>query len=112
MLYRAADVLFSSSVGRDGILCEIHVRESDSEGKYRAAALDNIRKLMRFMSIKVCKPILLVTQNEIMHLKMNIICYNHDIFPAVSILLPGFNCCGSISVPTKCPAVYESLLTV
>ena len=62
------------------------------------------------MSIKVCKPILLVTQNKIMHLKMNIICYNDDIFPSVSLLLPGFNWCGSISVATKYPAIYESPL--
>ena len=40
MLYRAADVLFSSSVGRDGSLCKIDVRKSDAEGEYRAAALD------------------------------------------------------------------------
>lgn len=33
-------------------------------GGWKAAAVDSLRELMCFWSIKVCKPILLVTQNK------------------------------------------------
>ena len=42
-------------------------------GDYSAAALDGMRKRMCFLSIKSCKPILVVTQNKNMNLKVSII---------------------------------------
>ena len=45
-----------------------------TEGESSDAAEDSVRKLMCFVSTQAFKPILIVTQNKIMKLKMSIRC--------------------------------------
>lgn len=40
------------------------VRAFQTEGEYRTAALDRIRKQMCFFSVKICKPIPVLTHYE------------------------------------------------
>ena len=47
--------------------------EFQTEGEYSSAALDSVRKSMCFLSTKACKPILVLTQNKIINLKISII---------------------------------------
>ena len=41
-----------------------------TEGEYRAAALDSMRKRLCFLSTEACNHIVVVTQNTIVNLKM------------------------------------------
>ena len=55
---------------QDGELKKEELKQKAFQKEERAAALDSMRNPMCFSSTKACKPILVVTQNKTMNLKM------------------------------------------
>ena len=53
-----------------------------------------MRKLMCFLTIKVCKPILVVTQNKIMNLKISMSPLNKIVNAGILLV---FNCCYNVA---------------